>query len=357
MNHSLEQIKVHLENEGWFQQYGAYVLVDGQYGSTGKGVFAAMLAEMFANDVGVVTTNAGPNSGHTSYFYDEKVVLKQLPTFSVIANKMGEAVETYLNAGAIIDLDILRAECAEHGMNIDLHPHAALIDDASVSDDASRISAIGSTGKGTGPALARKIGRDPKGVVESVIPLGEKNINILPSSRLAHHRTVFVEVSQGYSLGLNSGFYPYTTSRECTVMQALSDAAIHPYEFKQSMMVVRTYPIRVAGNSGRGYSDQAEVTWEMLGVEPELTTVTQKVRRVFTWSKQQFKDAVRANKPLHICLNFVNYLEQNDVDVEEFIDENVIKPYTEVIGHSPRTLLLGYGPKSKDVKLWEGCVW
>ena len=74
-------------------------------------------------------------------------------------------------------------------------------------------------------------------------------------------------------------------------------------------MTCRSYPIRVGntdkGTSGGWYPDQQETTWEALGVEPELTTVTKRVRRVATWSWQQFTDAVRANEPDAIWLGFI----------------------------------------------------
>jgi GH24 family phage-related lysozyme (muramidase) len=162
----------------------------------------------------------------------------------------------------------------------------------------------------------------------------------------------FLEVSQGFSLGINSGFYPYTTSRECTVMQALSDANIHPSMYRKSIMVVRTFPIRVAGNSGPCFHDQREMTWEELGVEPEITTVTKKIRRVFSWSDEQFMQAVMANRPDVVFLNFCNYLENLGADVDAFVQEHVMIPYMTVMRKLPDLILLGYGPKTTDVKAY-----
>jgi len=54
-----------------------------------------------------------------------------------------------------------------------------------------------------------------------------------------------MEVSQGFSLGINSEFYPKVTSRECTVMQGLADARIAPSKLAKTYMAIRTYPIRV----------------------------------------------------------------------------------------------------------------
>lgn len=353
MDDMLYKIRAQLIDAGWFQEKGAYFLVDGQYGSTGKGLVAGLLAEAFGDAVDWSVTNAGPNSGHTSYYGDEQIVLKQLPTYPVVAWKANKRVNTFLNAGAIIDMDILRQELDTHQMDIFLHPYAAKIDGASVDADKSTIENIGSTGKGIGPALARKVGRSNDAVVGYTLP-GMSNVYSAKNDLIDYDKNIaFVEVAQGYSLGINSGFYPYTTSRECTVMQAMNDAAIHPKHYRQSIMVVRTYPIRVAGNSGPCYPDQEELSWDDLGVKPELTTVTQKVRRVFTWSCLQFKNAVAANRPEHVCLNFVNYLNLNNVNVEEFVRYNVLKPYCDVMGTLPETLLLGFGPRASDTVCWD----
>lgn len=84
-----------------------------------------------------------------------------------------------------------------------------------------------------------------------------------------------------------------------------------------------------------------------------MTTVTGRVRRVFTWSNTQFKDAVKANSPSVIFLNFCNYL-RTEADVDQFVRAHVLAPYEEVTGDVPDCILLGFGPNSAQVKLWEG---
>ena len=61
------------------------------------------------------------------------------------------------------------------------------------------------------------------------------------------------------------------------------------------------------GTSGACYDDQKEIEWTDIGQEPELTTVTKKVRRLFTFSHQQMKDAMWECAPNKLFLNFVNY--------------------------------------------------
>jgi adenylosuccinate synthase len=345
-------VKATLTAAGFLQKSGAFVVVDGQYGSTGKGLASGLLAEMFHDHVDVVTSNAGPNSGHTNYYEGEKIVLKQLPTFAVTAKKCGSDIQVFMNAGAVIAPETLNEEVNMYDMNdsVLVHPHATCVTDSAINADAANIGSIGSTGKGTGPAQALKMAR--QGTDAVVVGHAEKIECEVGNFYFHDEDIIVVEVSQGFSLGINSGFYPFTTSRECTVAQALSDARIPIENYRDSLMVVRSYPIRVAGNSGPGYDDQHEITWNTLGVEPEITTVTKKVRRVFTWSDEQFREATHINRPGVVMLNFANYLVQQGHDVDEFVREHVLQNYFNVLGRMPKAILLGFGPESKDVKVW-----
>lgn len=326
---------------------GAFVLVDGQYGSTGKGLAAAVVAEAAGYLFDTVTTNAGPNSGHTSYFQGQKIVLQQLPTFGVVSHMMGHHVLVDMNAGAIVDEERLRLELdawLERRSCFHLNPNAAKVDSLARATEEALVGAVGSTGKGTGAALARKIMRQP----DAVVGAGLSAVLGSPEPVDLEHARVFVEVSQGFSLSLNAGgFYPYCTSRDCTVAQAMSDAGLHPSAYQGSMMVVRTFPIRVAGNSGPHYPDQDEISWGELGVEPEMTTVTKKVRRVFTWSDLQFIEALRANRPDMLFFNFMNYLPPR---VHQSWLAEKLKIYRSVMGRSPSAVLTGHGPLNTDVE-------
>lgn len=347
MTPTIKGIRTLLAARGWFSQSGVYVLVDGQFGSTGKGLVAGMLAETMGDKVGVVMSNAGPNSGHTSYLGEEKIVLRQLPTFGVVAHKLGHQPFMWLDNGAIIDPRVLRDELDRYGVEkyVKVSPVAAIADAEMRLAETGLTKNVGSTGKGTGAALARKVMRDPLGIMGHPSVRENFPVGYAPPSRMA-----FIEVSQGFSLGIDAGFFPYCTSRNCNVGQALLDAGVHPEMYRESMMVLRTFPIRVGGASGPGYPDQQEITWEDLGVEPERTTVTNKVRRVFTWSDIQFRHALAANQSRFLFLNFCNYVGEGAID--QFVRDKILKNYAEVMGGTPTLLLLGFGPTSEDVRVW-----
>lgn len=338
-----------------FNNTGAHVLVDGQFGSTGKGALAAWLAHQAVDSGAIgtfdgVITNAGPNSGHTSYFGDEKIVPKQLPTFAVHAMLLGRVIPVYLSAGAVIDLDIFLAEAKKYpNIPIFVHPNAAVI--TSVDKQAERegsIAEVAGTRSGTGAALARKIYRQENAIWN----YWKNNISLSNVATMGHYihperNSYFVEASQGFSLGINSEFYPKVTSRECTVMQAIADARIPPRQVAMTYMCLRTYPIRVGNvdghSSGDWYHDQFEVRWSDIGVPAERTTVTNRIRRVATFSITQFSDAVKANDPDWIAINFLNYL--NSYEARSIL-------ITDIVEHMPIAagIIGGYGPKVED---WE----
>lgn len=350
--------------ENWFSTPGAYVLVDGQFGSTGKGLFAAYIALMGRHRPNWITTNAGPNSGHTAHI-DGKVVTQQLPIATVAYRRFGyKDIRTLLNAGAIINPKRLATEISEYlgaPSSVYIHPCAAIISPEDLSLDRATVEAIASTGKGIGPAVAAKVLRlrgDEMVARHLYLPVLDADRSSWDQFWDWGKDTVFVETAQGFSLGLNSVFYPHVTSRECTVMQAIADARIPAQMVRQVAMCIRTYPIRVGNvgstDSGPHYEDQEETSWEALGVEPELTTVTKRVRRVFTWSRQQFREAAAANRPDIIFCNFLNYMERKDFP--PFL-QHLFDDYMTATGKKvPPKMYYGDGPFSSNVKIrWWNC--
>jgi len=362
---------VHAALKGWFARPGAYVLVDGQFGSTGKGLLAGVLANYGAGAITHCTTNAGPNSGHTAYLpgqlagavEERKIVTQQVPVASAFLSLMGYGCDTLINAGAMIEPEILRREVEEwlDYKRVFIHPNAAVIDPEDVLRDKAIVSAIAGTGKGTGPALAQKVLRDPNATAESYYQ------PMLPGTDgSGFDRTwdrfwdwsrdvVFVETAQGYSLGLNSSrFYPNVTSRECSVQQALADARIPAQMLQRAVACYRTFPIRVGNtdnSSGGWYPDQRETTFEALGQEPEITTVTKRVRRIAEWSRIQFRESIACNMPDVVFINFMNYLPEDRWN--EFLSLMKLD-YMAVMGHAPEAILIGTGPRSRDVAVWNG---
>lgn len=303
-----------------------YVICDMQFGSCGKGLLAGYLAKRIRPDT--IVTAWAPNAGHTFIDADgTKFVNIALPN-GIISPRLKQVL---IGPGSVIDLRQLSYEMGLYNNYVQpdqifIHEHAAVVDERHRAAEAQYGFIIGSTMKGVGEATCEKVRRKSAAIVAyealrgtalqgNLVSVNEYN------DRLDAADTVLLEGAQGFSLSINQGFYPYVTSRECTVHQLLSDCAIpHPSADGHIRVygVCRTFPIRVAnrydadgrqiGTSGPCYDDQREMKWEELGVEPELTTVTKLPRRVFSFSKEQIQQAVRMNGIDDVFLNFVNYL-------------------------------------------------
>lgn len=355
----------------------AAVVIDGQFGSTGKGSIAALIGMTEHTDVAV--TNAAPNSGHTAILSDGTVlVTRHLPMAGVVSYRRGHQATIYLDAGSVIDADVLIEECRTLSVDpgcVFIHPRAALIttlDKEYENDDESAATALASTRKGVGRALALKVMREsPLAYTGTAIINSEYEEHRLSlceagfrfevldlNSLLLKGERVLIEVPQGFDLSLNHGLsYPHCTSRDVTVASALSDAGVHPKFLGQVVMTTRTFPIRVghivhdgviAGHSGPHYPDQKELTWDDLPVEgPELTTVTKRPRRIFTWSDTQYVNALRALRPDVVFLNFTNYFKD-----EAAFDAHVRRMYATQRSErfEPRHVF-GVGPTVDDIVL------
>jgi adenylosuccinate synthase len=319
------------------------VIIDGQFGSTGKGLLSSYVGSHY--DIDVTVTNASPNAGHTFYVGDSKYITRHLPVTGVL----NEQSVIYLCPGAIINPVILLQELDTFDISshrVYIHPRAAVIEQQDIDEEQEgSVKKIASTRSGVGSALVRKINRSAN--------LAKDNDLLKPLVRefdvnyyLSRGKTAVMEVPQGFDLSINSGLsYPHCTSREITIPAALADAQVHPDNLGSIIVCIRTYPIRVGhivedgivvGDSGPFYSDSTETSWVNIGVEAERTTCTNRVRRVATFSMKQYKRMLKAFKPDYILLNFTNYLSEEQL--------------SELLDKLPEVTHVSNGPRIEDVK-------
>lgn len=318
------------------------IIIDGQFGSTGKGAISSYIG--CKEHVDIAITNSSPNAGHTFYRDNRKYVTRHLPV-SAIFNKRSVI---YLCAGAIIDPDILIKEIDTFDITGDrlyVHPRATVISKEDVEfEKVGAVKKIASTMKGVGSALSRKINRESKLAKDH--PFLKDYCNELHLQYLLDQDACMVmEVPQGFDLSINSGLsYPHCTSREITVSQALSDAQIHPSYLGNVMSCIRTFPIRVGnivengvevGYSGPFYDDSVELSWKDIKVPEEYTTNTNRIRRVATFSMKQYERMMDSFRPTHVFLNFANYLPKRKLN-------KLIKDLKHVTH-------LGFGPSLDDI--------
>lgn len=320
--------------------HNSTIICDLQFGSTGKGLMAGYLAMVEQPDV--VVHAFGPNSGHTYIDQNNRVFIHRMLANGIVSPRLKYHL---IGPGAVIDLDVLikEIECAGDVLAVNrveviIHPHACIVHPRHVAKEINTMTGIGSTKKGTGAALIEKLERDPlKGdIIAGAIttPIERKAAEYgvpLRVGTVAEYDQIIdgashiqIEGAQGYSLGLNSGFYPYVTSRECTPAQIASDCLVPLPKIGRIVGCLRTYPIRVSnrynaegemiGWSGPCYADQQEITFTSIGQPIELTTVTKLPRRVFTFSEQQASQAIRQTCPTDVVLGFANYCTLERVD-------------------------------------------
>lgn len=328
------------------------MIVDLQYGSTGKGLIAGYMAERYGYDL-CVTANM-PNAGHTYIDHDGyKFVHKVLPS-GVVGHKCRVAL---IGPGAIFDLERLLEEvsflesCGYGHFVVGIHPNAVPLQEEHVEAEKVNV-AIGSTMQGSGAAMAHKIARPvDRSIIAADVFRGNEiitdRIKVLDHKdyaralRDADH--ILAEGSQGYSLSINGPFYPYCTSRDCTPGRFLSDMAIPHAMLSRVLGVARLHPIRVGspegGHSGPGYPDQTEISWTDLGVAPETTTVTGRIRRVFTFSGRQMEEAIHDCCPDGVFLNFCNYQPESVHKITEWIRQC-----------GSRVIFTGWGPRPTDIR-------
>lgn len=318
------------------------VIVGGQYGSEAKGQMAGWLVEgSYKRTYDVVISNSGSQAGHTYVnSKGDKIVARHVP----IAGILNKNATILLSPACIIDTTVLFDEIERFELfdRILIHPNAATIQaDDMLAESTTIANTIGSTGKGNGEALSKKILRRGNQIA-GMNPILKQFIvsHNIYASLISNAKAILIEGAQGYDLSIDGKFWPYCTSRNCWVGQAMADAWVHPSKLRTSYMVIRTYPIRVAGQSGGCYSDQRETSWDELGVDPEITTVTKRVRRVFTFSMEQVRCAAIANHPDCIAISHMDYLPVSEH--VEFIN-NLQREVLATVGYRPG-IIAGYGP-------------
>jgi len=304
------------------------VLVGGQYGSEGKGNIVGHIAPEYSLLVRV----GGPNAGHKVFAEPEPEAYFHLPSGTERAPK----AKLLLGSGAVISPPKLLREIAEHRVDaerLSIDPSAMIIEDADIALEKAMLDTISSTAQGVGAASARKImGRGGK--TDPPVRLAAEIAELRPFIResqvileraFARGERVLLEGTQGTTLSLHHGIYPWVTSRETSVAGCLADAGIASTRVRRVIMVCRTYPIRVGGPSGRM---ELEITYEELAARSgidiselrrtETTTTTRRQRRLGEFDWEQLHRSTMLNGPTDLALTFIDYLSKANREAYRF---------------------------------------
>ena len=224
------------------------VIIGAQWGDEGKGKIVDLLSDK--TDF-VVRYQGGANAGHTLKFDDKKVVLHLIP--SGIFN--GDA-HCIIGNGVVIDPIALVKELqgvTDLGFNLEgrffisqtahvILPYHKLLDQ--LKEKKRGGDAIGTTGRGIGPAYVSKVSR----VGIRMVDLLDKEVLLKKiSQNIADINFALdnLEGAQGCLLDVDHGTYPYVTSSSPTSGGACTGSGIPPTAITHVMGITKAYCTRV----------------------------------------------------------------------------------------------------------------
>jgi adenylosuccinate synthase len=332
------------------------VVVGSQWGDEGKGKIVDWLSEQA--DI-VVRFQGGHNAGHTLVIDGVTYKLSLLPSGVVRPNKLSvigngvvldpralvEEIGRLKGQGVAVTRDNLRiAENAT--LILPLHQELDV-----VREKASGKGAIGTTGRGIGPAYEDKVGRRairlmdladlqmlngkierllahhnalrrglgmaevaPRAlydqlaaVAPEVLPYMDSVWSLLDDKRREGKRILF-EGAQGALLDIDHGTYPYVTSSNTVAAQAATGSGLGPGAIGYVLGICKAYTTRVG--QGPFPTEQQNEIGELIGERGrEFGTVTGRKRRCGWFDSVLVRQTVRTSGMHGIALTKLDILD------------------------------------------------
>jgi adenylosuccinate synthase len=271
------------------------VVIGLQWGDEGKGKVVDLLTDKVR---AVARFQGGHNAGHTLVIGGKKTVLSLIPSGILHAG-----VQCLIGNGVVLSLEALFKEAQmliEQGVpvfeRLRVSPACPLILSSHVALDRAReksqgANAIGTTGRGIGPAYEDKVARravrvsdlfhrerfasklgevldyhnfilqryfqtppvDFQSELEANLALGERlkplvaDVTGILESLSIEGANVLFEGAQGAMLDVDLGTYPYVTSSTTTAGGAAPGTGLGPRRFHEVLGIVKAYTTRVGG--------------------------------------------------------------------------------------------------------------
>jgi len=333
----------------------ADVIVGIQWGDEGKGKIVDMLAQEY--DM-VCRSQGGHNAGHTIWVDGVKYALHLIPSGVLnpkAINVIGNGV--VLSPASIIN-EMKQFENLEGRLFISDKAHLNLPYHALIDQAKERLKgdkAIGTTGKGIGPAYSDKINRvghrvgelrDPKTLCSKVLEYFEQNKPIFDamgvavpneaellaeleeySQKLSPYITdtsimvwealdkknlkVLLEGAQGTMLDIDHGTYPYVTSSSTVSAGACTGLGLNPKDIGKVTGIVKAYCTRV-GNGPFPSEELSEIGDRIAEAGHEYGTTTGRKRRCGWFDAVACKYASRLNGCDELALMKLDVLDGFD---------------------------------------------
>jgi adenylosuccinate synthase len=332
------------------------VVLGTQWGDEGKGKVVDLLTEQVAY---VVRYQGGHNAGHTLVIDGEKTVLHLIPS-GILRSK----VTCVIGNGVVLSPEALLKEMKmleDKGVpvkeRLKISEACPLILPFHIALDVAREhargnKAIGTTGRGIGPAYEDKVSRrglrvgdlfNPdlfagklKEVMEyhnfmlteyyKATPLDYETVladalsvadllksmvidvtDLLETARMDGQAIMF-EGAQGTLLDIDHGTYPYVTSSNTTVGGVATGAGFGPLHLDYVLGIVKAYTTRVG--SGPFPTELDCVVGQHLGVKGhEFGATTGRKRRTGWFDAVAIKRAVQLNSITGFCLTKLDVLD------------------------------------------------
>lgn len=335
------------------------VVVGSQWGDEGKGKIVDWLSEQA--DI-VVRFQGGHNAGHTLVIDGVTYKLSLLPSGVVRQNKLSvigngvvldphaliDEIERLKQQGVAVTRDNLRV--AENAtLILPLHQELDV-----VREKASGKGAIGTTGRGIGPAYEDKVGRRairlmdladlqmlngkierllahhnalrrglgmneiaPRAVYDElaavapkVLPFMDSVWSLLDDKRREGRRILF-EGAQGALLDIDHGTYPYVTSSNTVASQAATGSGLGPGAINYVLGITKAYTTRVGAGPFPTELPAGDPIGDGIGQRGrEFGTVTGRRRRCGWFDAVLVRQTVRTSGIHGIALTKLDILDE-----------------------------------------------
>ncbi len=332
----------------------ADIIVGLQWGDEGKGKIVDHLAQKY--DI-VCRFAGGHNAGHTIVVGDKKYALHLIP--SGVLNP--DAINVVGNGVVLSPKDFIKEMSQFDNLKDRLYisdrahlllPYHAMIDQARERMKGDK--AIGTTGKGIGPAYGDKVARvghragelrDPKKLRDRILDYFKMNAPVFEAMGVAQpdsdellkelqeysdallpyitdttqllwraldeEKRILLEGAQGTMLDIDHGTYPYVTSSNTISAGACSGLGLNPKDIGDVTGIAKAYCTRVG--SGPFHSEEFGKGGEMIRERGhEFGTTTGRPRRCGWFDAVAMRHAVRINGVDRVALMKLDVLDGFD---------------------------------------------
>jgi adenylosuccinate synthase len=335
------------------------VVIGAQWGDEGKGKIVDLLTERAA---AVARFQGGHNAGHTLVIGGEKTILSLIPS-----GILRPDVQCFIGNGVVLSLpallkeaDMLVARGVPVYQRLRLSPACPLILPSHVALDLARErargeQAIGTTGRGIGPAYEDKIARravrvsdlfrrerfaarlgevldyhnfllreyyktdtvDFQQILDESLAQAERIRPLVTDVTLALNRiqagggSILFEGAQGALLDIDLGTYPYVTSSNTSAGGAAAGTGLGPRDIDEVLGIVKAYATRVGG--GPFPTELFDEVGEHLSrVGQEFGAVTGRRRRCGWFDAVALRRAVINSSVSGLCIMKLDVLDGLD---------------------------------------------